>query len=53
MRSDAEFFKEEYRRCVEKYRACAPHEARRRKFYERLGASMLLAYKEAKHVSTK
>lgn len=51
MRSDAEFFKEEYRRCEEKYRACAPYDTRRRKFYERLGASLLQAYKEAKDVS--
>ena len=48
MKSDVEFFKEEYRRCVEKYRACAPYETRMRRFYERLGASLLRAYKEAK-----
>lgn len=52
MKSDAEFFKEEYRRCVEKYRACEPYDARRRLFYERLGASMLLAYKEAEDVNS-
>ena len=53
MRSDVEFFREEYLRCMEKYRACAPYEARRRKFYSRLGASLLRAYKEAKDVSNR
>lgn len=50
MKSNAEFFKEEYRQCVEKYRACAPYETRKRLFYQKLGASMLKAYKGAKNV---
>lgn len=50
MKSDEEFFKEEYRSCVKKYMASKPTETRQRIFYARLGASMLRAYKEAKDV---
>ena len=47
MKSNAEFYLGEYRRCCELYRECPYQERRRRKLYSYMGASMLNAYIDA------
>ena len=47
MKSDAEFYLGEYRRCCEIYRECRPEERRQRDLYSYMGVSMLNAYIEA------
>lgn len=47
MRSDAEFYLEEYRRCCKLYQECPYEERRRRELYSYMGASMLNAYIDA------
>lgn len=47
MKSDAEFYLGEYRRCCEMYRECPPEERKRRELCSYMGASMLNAYIDA------
>ena len=47
MRSDAEFYLCEYRKCCEQYVRCPVERRRHRDFYAKLSASMLTAYIEA------
>ena len=47
MRSDAEFYLNEYRKCCEQYVRCPVDQRRHRDFYAKLSASMLTAYVEA------
>ena len=46
MRSDAEFYLGEYRKCCEQYVRCPVERRRQRDFYAKLSASMLTAYIE-------
>ena len=47
MRSDAEFYLGEYRRCCAAYTELPINQRRQRDFYSRLSESMLKAYVEA------
>ena len=47
MKSDAEFYLEEYRYCRAVYEQLPREHRKARDFYNRLGASMLAAYVEA------
>ena len=47
MKSDAEFYLGEYRRCCAAYTQSPSEHRRQRDFYNRLSASMLKAYVEA------
>ena len=49
MKSNAEFYFGEYRRCCELYRECPYEERRRRDLYSFMSASMLEAYIDAKY----
>ena len=50
MKSDAEFYLGEYRKCCTLYLECPCEERRRREMYSNLGASMLKAYIEAVNI---
>lgn len=47
MRSDAEFYLGEYRKCCSLYVKCPVERRRHRDFYNAMSASMLTAYIEA------
>ena len=50
MRSDAEFYLGEYRRCCAAYTELPINHRRQRDFYNRLSVSMLKAYVEAVNI---
>lgn len=47
MKSNAEFYHEEYLKCCRLYQECPLEESRRRDLYSYMGVSMLNAYIEA------
>lgn len=47
IRSDAEFYLGEYRRCCAAYRQVPIEQRRQRDFYDRMSEAMLTAYVEA------